>query len=178
MQWSDGWLYVATGEGGRVLKMLPNGKESSPIETEDGLPIVATDFIVYKDWIYFESRSDEFDQHYIGSTSNEYNYIFKMKVDGTNLEWLTTGDLILYADEGPYLYYMYREPEEMNQLIRMNLDNGSITVIYEGKRYFYVGNQVGDNVFFLDWSSDLEEQTVIYYGKMEEDSLEVFGGKL
>jgi hypothetical protein len=174
-QFYDGWFYVAVIDGGSVLKISPNGKEAGKLQTEDGLPISTTSFIIYDDWIYFENRSDEIDERYRSEVPQRYNNIYRMKLDGSNLEYLIKGYTLALVGEGPHIYYMFQEnQDDKRQLIRMNVDTGEKNVLYQGERYLHWGNKIGNDLFFIDWGNDPAETTTIYQTKLKGGKLEVF----
>jgi len=174
-QFYEGWLYVAVADGGKVLQLSPDGKTVRELRTEDGLLVLTTIFMISDDWIYFRSRSDEINERYRGEGSPiKDDHIYRMKLDGSKLEYLTEGDTLALVGEGPYIYYMIRAQDEQRQLIRMHVDTGEKTVLYQGEQYFSWGNQIGDDIFFIHWGTDPGETSAIYQTTQNGEKLEVF----
>lgn len=168
LQWSDGWIYYAIPTNGKVLKVSPNGKQISEIKTKDGVNISTTNFLVFDDWIYFENENELFDSRNRMKNPDGLN-IYRMQLDGSNLEALAKGSINLYVEEGPYIFYT--TPNE-NRLFRMDVDGSNKTEVYYGEKEWSWINHIGDDLYLLDWNSD--ETAVLYQTNIYGSDLKNF----
>lgn len=176
-QFYDGWFYTLVSSGGKVLKISSNGKEVGKLETEDGRQISTTKLIINDDWIYFENIDEEFDERYADRVPDGFNNIYRMKLDGSSLEYLTKanqGSLSL-VDDTPNIYFMFQEKSgEEKLLIRMNADTKERDILYSGDKDLIWGNKIGNHLFFIDWETNPKNNTVIYKTNTNGNKLEAF----
>lgn len=168
MQWVDGWIYYAIPTEGKVLRMNTAGNETMELKTDEDINISTTEFIVIDDWIYFENRDTNFVNFHL--PKDKSHNIFRMKLDGTQVESLVNGRLNNYLPSGPYVIYT---SESRDQLLRMDLDGSNKTVLYNGDKTWDWVNQIDHQLYLIDWNSD--GVTNVYYYDSENRDLKKIG---
>lgn len=153
----DNWIFLSAGSYhgtghffyGGLVRMKKDGTEIERLLEE-------TDkFYIIDDWVYFNYNP-------VGEDENEKYGCYRMKSDLSEKQYL--GDKIgkLLTIDSNYLYgESDSEKEGINDLRQMNIEDGSIITLFEGKKApvfddsdyvgYYVEEKVGGFIYFSVW---------------------------
>ncbi len=164
LQWYDGWIYYAVSSGGHVYKMRPSGDDKVQLRTKHDIAISTTNFLVDREWIYFENRDDTlFYSLYAEDSSTN---IFRLSLVDGSVEGLAEGRLHLIDKSSEYLYF---SSNENPALFRMNIDGSNPTEIYRGEKNWNWINIIDDTLYLLDWNTD--DHTYLYRFNPDKEDL-------
>ncbi|WP_096187195.1 DUF5050 domain-containing protein [Evansella halocellulosilytica] len=172
IQWSDGWIYYGIPSGGKVLRMLPSGDEMMELKTNDGLNVSARGYMIINDWIYFENDDRLFASYY--RSENWSDNIYRMKLDGSEIEPIAQGRLGNFNESEQVIYY-YTEDRNHRRLYQMKLDGSNQTMLYEGELKWTWINVVDDIPYIMvNWGTSTPEPTELYYFDAEKGDMKQF----
>ncbi len=152
MQWYEGYIYYSLHDDKQIYKIKPNGRGNTIIKTED-YNFSVDHFIVADGWIYLEHLKFE-------KYKTNHPKIFRVKIDGSEYEYLADGNLRGYYKDGPYILYTKTESGP-TKLYRLDIDGSSEELILEDNILIFDINIIDDKIYILDW--DLEDFTSDLY---------------